>query len=162
VYNGGDEVILTDGFTVNGGANFIARNFDCGGGSALSDVESRSSEGEALDAVHPKETWQRPEQTPEKVSKPAQSIAQPQPGRLSAAPNPFSATTTIRYHLSNDAQVTLRVFDLTGQALYTLTDDYQYAGDYEATLPSGSLAKGTYLCTLTTDEGTEALRLVVQ
>jgi lysyl endopeptidase len=162
VYNGGDEVILTDGFTVNGGANFIARNFDCGGGSALSDLESRSSEGEALDAVHPKETWQRPEPAPEKVSKPAQSIAQPQPGRLSAAPNPFSTTTTIRYHLSNDAQVTLRVFDLTGQALYTLTDDYQYAGDYEVTLPSGSLAKGTYLCTLTTDQGTEVLRLVVQ
>jgi len=162
VYNGGDEVILTDGFEVNGGANFIARNFDCGGGSALSDVESRSSEGEALDAIHPKETWQRPEQAPEKVSKPAQSIAQPTPGRLSAAPNPFSATTTIRYHLSNDAQVTLRVFDLTGQALFTLTDDYQYAGDYEATLPSGSLVKGTYLCTLTTDEGTEVLRLVVQ
>mgnify|MGYP001485584599 CR=1 FL=1 len=162
VYNGGEEVILSDGFEVSGGANFIARNFDCGGNSALNMVESRNSAGEALDPVHPTQVWQRAEPAPVKASLPAQLHVQAQMGRLSAAPNPFQDITTIRYQLTADSQVKLRMFNLTGQLLLILTDDYLSAGSYELTLPSGALAKGTYLCTLTTDEGSEVLRLVVQ
>ncbi|MEZ4703375.1 MAG: FlgD immunoglobulin-like domain containing protein [Rhodothermales bacterium] len=48
-------------------------------------------------------------------------------------PNPFSASTTIRYRLTRDAHVRVRVIDLLGQDLRTLVDTYQAAGVQEVT-----------------------------
>ncbi|MEJ2637293.1 MAG: FlgD immunoglobulin-like domain containing protein [Calditrichia bacterium] len=66
-------------------------------------------------------------------------------------PNPFNATTTIRYDIPEAAVVRLAVYDLVGQHVKTLVDTYQPAGRHKTSwnglnkhnLPA---ATGLYLC----------------
>lgn len=46
-------------------------------------------------------------------------------------PNPFSEYTYIAYELANDARINLSVFNMMGQAITTLVDDYQYSGTHQ-------------------------------
>ncbi len=41
------------------------------------------------------------------------------------SPNPFSAMTAISFHVADASDVTLRVFDISGQELYQMTESYQ-------------------------------------
>ncbi len=64
-------------------------------------------------------------------------------------PNPFNAGTTIRYQLAKPAQVTIKMFNLLGQQVATLRDEYQPAGRYtiqwNGTNDSGApVASGVY------------------
>jgi|GEM_PF-6320910 len=68
-------------------------------------------------------------------------------------PNPFSATTTIRFRVQEASQVTLKIFDATGRLVNTLADQYVEAGVHERTwdgrLVSGAGApSGIYFYTL--------------
>ncbi|MCH7761720.1 choice-of-anchor B family protein [candidate division TA06 bacterium] len=46
-------------------------------------------------------------------------------------PNPFQSSTTIRYVLSESRDVHLSIYNLLGQEIKRLVDDYQTAGSYE-------------------------------
>jgi len=48
-------------------------------------------------------------------------------------PNPFNPSTTIRYTLSNDGPVSIRVYNMLGQEVATLVDGFQKAGEQSAT-----------------------------
>jgi flagellar hook assembly protein FlgD len=43
-------------------------------------------------------------------------------------PNPFNPTTTIQYELTKPSHVVVRIFDLSGKSVRTLTKDYSDAG----------------------------------
>jgi len=60
-------------------------------------------------------------------------------------PNPFNPHTLIRYHLSEPARVTLRVFDLAGREVTTLVQTQQAAGTHAAAFDGSALASGLYL-----------------
>jgi hypothetical protein len=47
-------------------------------------------------------------------------------------PNPFNATTTIRYTLKAPARVELKVYDLTGKLVSVLENNYKTAGEFVA------------------------------
>lgn len=59
-------------------------------------------------------------------------------------PNPFNPRTVIGYQLSVSGKVTLSVFDLLGNRVVTLVDDYTPAGNYEVTFNSAGLSSGVY------------------
>ena len=59
-------------------------------------------------------------------------------------PNPFNPTTTIRYQVSDVAQVQLEVFDVTGRRVATLVNQVKEAGEYETVFDAARLPSGMY------------------
>jgi hypothetical protein len=60
-------------------------------------------------------------------------------------PNPFNPQTTIRYHLPQDSDVRVTVFDLLGREIATLVNGYMTAGVHNINFNASSLASGIYL-----------------
>jgi len=56
-------------------------------------------------------------------------VGQPAFGLAGNYPNPFNPSTTIRYMLSNDGPVSIRVYNMLGQEVATLVDGFQKAGE---------------------------------
>jgi predicted GH43/DUF377 family glycosyl hydrolase len=63
-------------------------------------------------------------------------------------PNPFNPSTVISYQLPVSSDVTLKVYDILGNEIATLVDDYKPAGRYEVEFQSSvdirQLASGIY------------------
>jgi protocatechuate 3,4-dioxygenase beta subunit len=59
-------------------------------------------------------------------------------------PNPFNPSTTINYTLNQSGIVTLKVYNLIGQEVYTLVDGFQNAGSYRITFNAQDLSSGIY------------------
>jgi len=78
-----------------------------------------------------------------------------------ADPNPFTSSTTIRYDIPRDAQVTLTVYDVLGRKVTTLVSSRQPAGSHETQLDGGSLASGVYFCRLTAGDSHDTKKLVI-
>ena len=83
-------------------------------------------------------------------------------------PNPFNPSTEIRYSLDQPARVTLRVYNMLGQAVATLVDGTQQAVGLHTARWDGRaddgrpVSSGTYFYTLTTEDrrATKAMVLV--
>ena len=63
-------------------------------------------------------------------------------------PNPFKQSTTIKYKLSKSDYVTLKIYNLFGQEIETLVDDFRTTGEYELEWNPGSFSSGIYFCRL--------------
>ncbi len=59
-------------------------------------------------------------------------------------PNPFNPTTTIKYELPTSSHVTLKIYDLLGQVVRTLTDNTEPAGYKQIEWNAASVASGVY------------------
>jgi len=64
-------------------------------------------------------------------------------------PNPFNPSTIIRYHLTVAMIVRLQVFDVQGQLVTTLVNEYQSAGQHLVEFSDSSLSGGAYFYKLT-------------
>lgn len=64
-------------------------------------------------------------------------------------PNPFNASSRIRYTLPEEARVVLEVFDVLGRRVEVITDSRQKAGEYTAEWNAQNTAGGTYICRMT-------------
>ena len=65
-------------------------------------------------------------------------------GLSNAYPNPFNPTTSLDYDLSVDGNVSITVYDISGQVVEVLVDDYQYAGEYSLTWNAQNYSSGVY------------------
>ena len=63
---------------------------------------------------------------------------------VSNNPNPFNESTKIRFQLTEDAFVSLHVFDLYGKEVITLLNGPQLNGGVETTLEGEALRAGVY------------------
>ena len=97
------------------------------------------------------------------ASKPA--VADGPPGLVPNAPNPFNASTLIPYRLAAPGPVRLEIYNLLGQPVRTLVDQYQDAGFYKVRWDArdrrGALVSaGMYLVRLHYPGGVQTQRLL--
>ena len=59
-------------------------------------------------------------------------------------PNPFNMSTVIRYSLPEQANVMIKVFDITGREIATVVNDSKSAGVYSVGFGNMQLSSGTY------------------
>ena len=76
-------------------------------------------------------------------------------------PNPFNSTTTIRYGLPYPSNVSLHVYNLSGQRITTLFEGYRQAGFHSANLNAGDLVSGLYMIRLETPERAFSRRVIL-
>lgn len=60
-------------------------------------------------------------------------------------PNPFNPSTEITFTLPTGGQTALRVYNLLGQEIATLVNEYRSAGTHRATFDATSLPSGMYV-----------------
>jgi len=76
-------------------------------------------------------------------------------------PNPFNPTTTIRYELPQDGQVTIEIFDILGQKVKTILNEFKRADRYEVTFNSSGLASGVYIYQLRVNDFITSKKMVL-
>jgi len=69
---------------------------------------------------------------------------------ISNFPNPFNPTTTLRYNLAKDSEVTLTIYDMLGRKVRTLVNGFQKSGSYKVSFDATNLATGLYIYQLKT------------
>jgi hypothetical protein len=57
-------------------------------------------------------------------------------------PNPFNPSTKIRWHLPENSFVTLKVYDINGEEIATLINEFRNAGIHETVFDANDLSKG--------------------
>jgi alpha-tubulin suppressor-like RCC1 family protein len=60
-------------------------------------------------------------------------------------PNPFTGKTTIQYNISVEGYVTIKIYDITGKEITTLTQSHHKAGKYNISFAAVGFQSGTYL-----------------
>lgn len=60
-------------------------------------------------------------------------------------PNPFNPTTNIAYQIPNVADVTLKVYDITGREVAAFNEGRQSAGSYSVSFDASNLSSGIYI-----------------
>ena len=66
-------------------------------------------------------------------------------------PNPFNGTTTIKFYVPENAEVTIGIYNMLGEYVAEVTSDIFNAGKHEVVFNSGELSQGTYFVRMTTD-----------
>ena len=73
---------------------------------------------------------------------------------LGNAPNPFSATTQVRYQLARASRVTVEIYDVLGRQVQTIDAGLQTEGVQTATVDASALSTGSYLYRVRLENGT--------
>ncbi len=76
-------------------------------------------------------------------------------------PNPFNPIATIRFELPYSTKVSLKVFDMLGQEIETLIDEFKNAGNYSVQFSGSRLASGIYFYQLKTEAFIETKKMVL-
>ena len=80
---------------------------------------------------------------------------------LTPYPNPFNPSTVISYTLRNSGPIRLTVYNVTGQLVSVLKDEYQQAGAHSITWDAAGMPSGLYFCTLKTDRFSETRKMML-
>ncbi|MDP4117476.1 MAG: T9SS type A sorting domain-containing protein [Bacteroidota bacterium] len=76
-------------------------------------------------------------------------------------PNPFNPNTTISYQLPKSGQVTIKVYDVLGNEVRTLVNEYKSAGQYSVNFDAGKLSSGMYIYRITAGGYTSAKKMTL-
>jgi len=76
-------------------------------------------------------------------------------------PNPFNPATEIRYQISDEGYVALRVYNTLGQEVATLVDEVKEAGYHSVKWDASEMPSGVYFYRLTAGEFSQARRMVL-
>jgi len=81
-------------------------------------------------------------------------------------PNPFNSQTQVSYYLDKPSNVSLRIYDIEGRLVSTLTNEQQAAGRYSLVWDARednnkTIVSGIYLIYLITDYGVQSRKLLL-
>ena len=76
-------------------------------------------------------------------------------------PNPFNPSTTISFTIPKAAHVTLKIYNLLGQEVVTIMDDFKTPQKYEIKFDGSGLASGVYIARLTVGNLNKSIKLVL-
>jgi len=76
-------------------------------------------------------------------------------------PNPFNPTTTISWYSPLSGRQTLKIYDLLGNEITTLVNEFKPAGNYEVMFDGRNLPSGVYYYRLQSGKFTETKKLVL-
>lgn len=76
-------------------------------------------------------------------------------------PNPFNPATIISYKLNSDGYVSLSVYNLVGQEVATLVNEFQKAGVYSKQFDASNLSAGVYLYKIQVNGYTSVKRMTL-
>jgi photosystem II stability/assembly factor-like uncharacterized protein len=76
-------------------------------------------------------------------------------------PNPFNPSTTIRFDLASDRDVSLRVYNSLGQVIADLVSGHRPAGSYSVTWDANGVASGVYFYRLEAGNFVQTRKLIV-
>lgn len=76
-------------------------------------------------------------------------------------PNPFNPTTKISWQSPVNSHQTLRVYDVLGNAVATLINEYREAGNYEVEFNAANLSSGLYFYKLQAGDFTQTRKMTL-
>jgi hypothetical protein len=76
-------------------------------------------------------------------------------------PNPFNPSTKISWLTPVSSHQTLKVYDVLGNEVATLVDEFMEAGQHEVEFNANNLASGVYIYRIQTEEFTETKKMVL-
>ena len=76
-------------------------------------------------------------------------------------PNPFNPTTKIKWQSPVGSWQTLKIYDVLGNEVVTLVDEYKSSGNYEVEWNASSLSSGVYYYSLSSGEFSVTKKLLL-
>ena len=76
-------------------------------------------------------------------------------------PNPFNPSTSIRFSIPEAGLVTVRVFNLLGEDVATLVNDYKNAGNYDVQFDASRLTTGVYFYSISVNNFASTKKMVL-
>lgn len=74
-------------------------------------------------------------------------------------PNPFNPSTRIKYQIEKESFVSLKIYDVLGNEIFTLVNEEKPAGIYEVNFNADDLPSGTYLARLSTGNLSKSIKM---
>ncbi len=76
-------------------------------------------------------------------------------------PNPFNSSTKIRWQSSVSGHQVIKIYDLTGNEITTLVNEYKSAGVHEIQFNASRLRSGIYFYTLEAENFIQVKKMVL-
>jgi hypothetical protein len=76
-------------------------------------------------------------------------------------PNPFNPETTIKFSLPNDVKVRLTLFDMLGNEITKIVDEFKAAGTHEVKFDASDLASGIYMYKISAGKFTASKKMML-
>jgi hypothetical protein len=76
-------------------------------------------------------------------------------------PNPFNPITNISYSIPKPSYVTIKIYDILGNEITTLVDDYETVGKYNIEFNGHNLSSGIYLYRMQANNFSETKKIVL-
>ena len=77
-------------------------------------------------------------------------------------PNPFNPSTSIFYRLKEAGFVTIKLYDVLGNELTTLVDEYKSAGTFQVNFNNSTFSSGTYFYRLEVNGYSETRKMILE
>lgn len=76
-------------------------------------------------------------------------------------PNPFNPATTIKYSIPSFELIQIKIFDILGNELQTLVNQYKQPGNYKIEFSAGSIPSGVYFYKIISGSYSETRKMIL-